>query len=311
MELKVIEKTIIARDTVRIRLADACGATLPAFKPGAHMAITIAGMERRYSLTSSPETLHHYEICVLRARPSRGGSDYIHDVLRVGETLTASEPNNAFPLREGAGHRECARHSVFIAGGIGITPFYSMMERLHHTGRSFELHYSARSRDRLLPVPYFVDSMRLYVGSEDQSRLDIDALLQETAPKSDLYVCGPRRMLEEVREKAAERGWRKDAIHFESFGGYFGQDDAPISLTLARSGMTLEVKPGTSILDALIANGIWAAYECRRGECGSCVTGVVAGEPDHRDVCLTAVQRKTGLCTCVSWAKSPGLTLDL
>ncbi len=128
MELKVIEKTRTATDAVRIRLADPRGAILPAFKPGAHIAVTVARMERRYSLTSSPETLDHHEICVLRARPSRGGSDYIHDRLNAGETLTASNPINGFPLRESAGH------SVFIAGGIGITPFYSMMASLHRAG---------------------------------------------------------------------------------------------------------------------------------------------------------------------------------
>lgn len=132
MELKVVEKSEIATDTVRIRLADARGATLPAFKPGAHLAVTLGEMERRYSLTSSPETLDHYEICVLRARPGRGGSARMHDVLKPGDTVEVSPPMNAFSLREAAGH------SVFIAGGIGITPFYSMMQALHKAGRSYE-----------------------------------------------------------------------------------------------------------------------------------------------------------------------------
>lgn len=305
MDLRVIEKTTVAADIVRVRFTDACGASLPPFKPGAHIAITVAGRERRYSLTASPEAPHYYEICVLRRRPSRGGSDYIHDVLSVGETLNGSDPINAFPLRESA------NHSVFIAGGIGITPFYSMMASLHRAGSSFELHYTARSVDRLLPVPPYVDRVRRYVSGENRSALDIEMLLREIAPGSDLYVCGPSGMIVAVREKAAEHGWRSDAVHFESFGGVVGQDDAPISLTLARSGVTIEVQPGSSILDALIANGIWATFECRRGECGSCVTSFIVGEPDHRDVCLTAEQRRSAICTCVSWAKSTGLTLDL
>lgn len=144
--------------------------------------------------------------------------------------------------------------------------------------------------------------MTRYVGSENGARLDIDILLQEVAPASDLYVCGPRRMIVEVREKAAQHGWRNDAIHCESFGGAVGQEDAPISVALARSGMTLEVQPGVSILDALIANGIWATYECRRGECGNCATGVLAGEPDHRDVCLTVEQRRSSLSQRTSGA---------
>ena len=305
MELKVVDKTTIAMDTVRIRLADADGAPLPGFQAGAHIEVSIRGLNRRYSLTSSPKTVDHYEICVLRTTPSRGGSAYIHDILSVGDTLDVTDPINAFPLSRDA------RHSVFIAGGIGITPFYSMREALHHAGSSFELHYAARNQNKALPSPHFAERASLYVDKEGRSGLDIDVLLKTIVSRSDLYVCGPRRMIVDVREQALARGWPRAAIHAESFGAVQMPDDEPIKVVLAKSGMTIEVQPGQSILDALLENDVWAVYECRRGECASCVVQYTSGEPDYRDLCLTEEQRKSSLCTCVAWAKSASLTLDI
>jgi len=305
MELKVVDKTTIATDTVRIRLADADGAPLPDFQAGAHIEVSIRGLNRHYSLTSSPKTVDHYEISVLRTTPSRGGSTYIHDVLSVGDTLEVTSPINAFPLSRDA------RHSVFIAGGIGITPFYSMMEALCLAGQSFELHYAARSHDRFLPVSDFSERTTFHVDKDGRSGLDIDALLKRIARESDLYVCGPRPLIQGVRAKALARGWSRNTIHFESFGAVQKHHDAPIKVTLARSGITIEVQPGRSILDALLENDVWAVYECRRGECASCMVEFISGEPDHRDLCLTEEQRKTSFCTCVSWAESADLTLDI
>lgn len=305
MQLFVTHKRMIATDTVWIRFESAGGAVLPAFMPGAHIEISFAGLTRRYSLTSPPSETDHYEICVLRTNPSAGGSAYIHDQLKEGDTVEISKPLNAFPLN-------CdATHTVFIAGGIGITPFYTMMDALHRAGSPFELHYAARAKNRFLPVPAFAGRLSRYPDVNGRPSLEIDDLLAAIPANADIYVCGPRALIETIRAKASSAGWTKDRIHFESFGSSIKPGDRPITLRLARSGMTIEVKPGTPILDALLENGVWATYECRRGECASCVTEVIAGEPDHRDVCLTEDQRRHSMCACVSWAHSDELVLDL
>lgn len=74
--------------------------------------------------------------------------------------------------------------------------------------------------------------------------------------------------------------------------------------------MTLDVEPGTSLLDAMIAADAFVACECRRGECGICFAPVLSGAPLHRDTCLTPQQRSEGMTTCVSWAGSAELELD-
>jgi len=250
---------MIATDTVRIRFASAGSSVLPTFEPGAHIEISFAGLTRRYSLTSLPSMTDHYEICVLRTNPSAGGSAYIHDQLKLGDTVEVSEPLNAFPLNRDA------THTVFIAGGIGVTPFYTMMDALRRIDCSFELHYAARSKDRFLPGSAFVDRSRHYPDADGRPSLDVDGLLGTIPAQSDIYVCGPRALIEMVRATASSAGWAKDRIHFESFGASVRPGDRPVSVRLARSGMTIKIKPGTTILDALLENGVWATYECRRG----------------------------------------------
>jgi vanillate O-demethylase ferredoxin subunit len=305
MKLTVTQKTPVATDTMRIRLAAQNGEALPVFKPGAHIELSFEGMTRRYSLTSSPQELEFYEISVLRTSPSRGGSHYLHDSLQVGAELDSSGPINAFPLNLDA------KHSVFIAGGIGITPIITMMEALRGAGQSFELHYAAQKRDRFLPIPLYTAHVEFYTDKDGRPSLDVDALLDDTEADTDLYVCGPRPLIEAVRIAAGARGWPDARVHFESFGAIVKPSDAPITVHLAQSGLTIDIEPGTAILDALLENGVWAAYECKRGECASCITEVLSGEIEHRDVCLSEEQRRSVMCTCVSWARSSEIELNL
>lgn len=305
MDLTVIDKSPAAADTIRITLASRDGGTLPAFTPGAHLELFFAGFARQYSLTSSPRDLRAYEICVLRAEPSRGGSAYLHDRLLVGDPVRGAGPFNALPLRLDASY------TVFIAGGIGITPFLSMMDALERSSKPFQLHYAARHSNRFLRVPEYPGRTRHYVGADGGRTMAIDAILAPLPADADVYVCGPRGLIEDVRASAAARGWPNERIHIESFGTGVRSTDAPVTVHLALSRLSIEVPPGTTVLDALLSHGVWAPYECRRGECASCMTEVLSGEPDHRDVCLTVEQRRHTMCPCVSRARTSALTLNL
>ncbi|MCK0103091.1 PDR/VanB family oxidoreductase [Pseudohalocynthiibacter sp. F2068] len=305
MDLIVREKKLIAAETVRLRLECADGRPLPEFEPGAHVELLFNGLSRRYSLTSDLSDRQGYEICVLRTDPSRGGSAFVHDELQVGSGVTLFGPFNAFKLDVDAAH------SVIIAGGIGVTPFYSMIEKLTKLGKSFEVHYAARNLERLLPLTGREGSISLYTDDGAKPALNLENVLRKTPKESAVYVCGPRPLIEATIEKAGELGWAFENIHFESFGATQKPDDAPVTVKLAQTGMKFTVVPGTTILEALEENGIWASYECRRGECGSCATAFVSGTPDHRDVCLTPEQRGKVMCPCVSWVKGSEITLDI
>lgn len=302
MRLRVIDKALVADGVVRIRMGDQAGGGLPPAEPGAHVEVSLQGMVRRYSLTSLPGS-PFYEIHVQRAEPSAGRSAYIHDCLTAGDEVEVSEPRDGFPPAPNA------PRAVFIAGGIGITPFLTMIPAMRAVGMATELHYAVRTESRRIPLPADVGPVERHADGD--RALDVSVLLARLTPAVVLYVCGPRALIEAVRTQATERGWPKDHVRFESFGFAPQATDGPVRLRLEHSGIEIDVPPGMPLLDALLKAGVWAPFECRRGECGSCHVAVTDGVADHRDLCLTAEQRAAGLCTCVSWARTPGLTLQL
>lgn len=296
-------------------LVAADGGLLPPFEPGAHLPVQVrdrsgAWVERYYSLLSDPADRLRYRIGVLAEPNGRGGSRYLHDAVQAGATLLAGLPANGFPLETDATHR------ILIAGGIGITPLLSMLHALRASGQSFELHYSARHSADLAFRQGIEDlagpRARFYASQEPGApHLDLQAVLAQPQPDTHVYVCGPRPMIVAVRELAATLGWAPEQIHFESFGGATAPDDRALNIRLARSGREIHVPAGRTILDTLLAAGIAVPHDCRRGECSLCATRVLAGEPEHRDLCLSADQHAESMCVCVSRACSDRLTLDL
>lgn len=305
MEMIVKDKKLIAKDIVQFRLSSLDNKALSIFNAGAHIELEFEDKVRQYSLTSSPKNLEYYEICVLRLDNGRGGSTYLHEKLKVGDKLNISLPINGFPLVKSS------NKTVFIAGGIGITPFINMMEELHDNSSEFELHYSARSNEYFIPMEKFNEKTAFYPNKNGRRSLNVEKLIKNLDPSIHLYVCGPRTLIDEVRNTCRKSGWKDSNVHFESFGFSKKPNDLPIKLKLALSEIDIQVMPGNTILDTLLENGIWVPYECKRGECATCMTEVLSGKPDHRDVCLDEEQRKSYMCTCVSWSNTNTLEINL
>jgi 3-O-methylgallate 3,4-dioxygenase len=118
------------------------GAPLPAFEAGAHVDLHLGnGQLRQYSLLNAVGERHRYVVGIKRDPDSRGGSAWVHEVLRVGDMLPVSAPRCHFPLDE------TRAHSLLIGGGIGITPLACMVQRLREIGRPYTLYYSVRRRE--------------------------------------------------------------------------------------------------------------------------------------------------------------------
>lgn len=309
----VVEAIWDEADGVRgVRLAPVGGGLLPPFEPGAHLELNLSTpgglLVRRYSLAGDPSDLGSYVLGVLREPSSRGGSAFIHDALSVGDEVEAQGPFNEFDLDDEA------EHSVLIAGGIGVTPLISMTHRLSRLGRGFEFHYAARTPERmgfLEPLRRLADQrLTTYVASQ-RERLDVQRLIADAPAGAHFYVCGPAGLIDEVRRAASELGRPAGRVHSESFGPKRREGDKPLQVRLTLSGVTLEVDPNVTILDAMIDAGMFVPYECKRGECGSCAASYSEGTPDHRDHCLTAEQRESVMCTCISRATTDSIALDL
>jgi vanillate O-demethylase ferredoxin subunit len=293
------------------RLVPLDGPALPAWQPGAHIELRFdarsgASHTNAYSLVG--EVDGRLRIAVQREEQGRGGSRVLHDEFEPGMELEASMPLDSFRLHAGKAR------TVLIAGGIGITPMVPMAQALDAAGAAYELHYLAREPQRLVLAEDWqaLDQARVHTYvTGNGGRPDLARMIGPWEEGSELHACGPVALLEAIREAATREGWPQQHIHFESFGARAQQQDRPVRVHLLQSGMTLDVAPGTSILDAMIEAGAFVSYECKRGDCGNCYASVVGGEPVHRDICLTPAQRAQGMTPCVSWASTPELELDL
>jgi phthalate 4,5-dioxygenase reductase component len=316
--VRIVAKRTIATDIVLFELAAPDGADLPPFTAGGHIPIRVPnGRMRTYSLCNDPATLNRYDIAVKREANGRGGSISLIDQTAVGDLLTVGRPRNLFPLTGNP-----ARY-IFIAGGIGITPFRSMMAHLQRTGdKPFKLYYFTRSADHMAFRDEFMDpGLRGRVtlhhdGGDPAQAFDLWPALEH--PKGAyVYCCGPRGLMDAVRDMTGH--WPQSAVHFEDFGT---ANLAPSKLTppvnaaftirLAKSGLTLTVPPDRTILDVVRAAGVEAASSCESGTCGTCFTGLLGGEADHRDHSLTDTERARAMLICVSRGKAgTELVLDL
>jgi tetrachlorobenzoquinone reductase len=287
------------------------GSQLPAFTAGSHIDIHLPNnVMRQYSLCNPQTERHRYVIGVKRDPASRGGSRFMHEDLRVGTRLRVSTPRNNFPLAEDAGH------SVFVAGGIGVTPIMCMIERLRYLGRSWELHYGVRRRNEAVFLDAFkTDPSRLHLHVDEELPgvlMDVAGVVGGAPESAHLYCCGPLPMLKAFETAAATRPEKH--VHVE----YFSSDVAAaveggFSVRMAKSGRMVAVAPGQTILNALKAAGADAPFSCAQGVCGACETRVLDGVPDHRDMILSAQEKAAGrtMMICCSGSKTPILVLDI
>ena len=315
MKVRVAKVTQVADKVKRFRFERTDGKSMPIFSGGAHVIVSMRDGDvlRRnpYSLMSSPADTGGYEISVLRVENSRGGSAFLHEKLKEGDTLTISNPVNLFSYD----HR--GKKHVMMAGGIGITPFIAMMDQMEREGRAFELHYAVRTRThgaywQDLQQRYGAHRVKVYCD-EEKLFIPTDAILSGQPLGTHLYVCGPAGMIKAVLGKAKALGWPQQNLHSEEF--LAPPTGKPFRAILTKSKKTIEVGAHQSILEAVEAAGVDAAYLCRGGACGQCETGVSActGDIQHNDHYLEPDDKASGkkIMICVSRISGGTITLDL
>ncbi|MCR4264586.1 PDR/VanB family oxidoreductase [Nitratireductor sp. ZSWI3] len=318
LRLKVRKTQAPTAQIRTLELVAEAGGSLPGYAAGAHIRVTLPdGSDRHYSLvnvhaapgaTRSPEA---YRLGVRLEEESKGGSRFMHG-LKEGDVITASMPRNDFALAD------TDAPVLLIAGGIGVTPLISMAAELKAKEHPFDFHYAGRSRPMLAFVDELtaIDAGKLSIHCDDEpdNSIDLKALIGQAPANAHIYVCGPRGMIEAVRETAHARGFAKDHVHFELFEAPQTETgDKAFEVEISSTGQVFTVPPGKSIIEVLEAEGVDLLYDCQRGDCGICQTTVLEGIPDHRDVILTDDERAANnvMQICVSRAKSERLVLDL
>jgi tetrachlorobenzoquinone reductase len=289
--------------------------SLPPFTAGAHVDLHLpSGLVRSYSLSNPQTDRDRYLVTVAKDQASRGGSRFLHENVKVGDTLMITAPRNNFPLEESAAH------SLLIAGGIGVTPLWGMVLRLRELGQPWTLIYCARTREHaafLRTLQELKDQGQMDIrfnfdGEPGGVMLDIAAVVAGAKPNTHFYCCGPLPMLAAFERATASLP--PERVHVE----YFSAKEAPakkgaFKLVLQRSGREAVVEEGQTILTTVLDMGIDVAHSCMEGTCGECETRVISGIPDHRDVYLTKAEQASNLkiAICCSGSKSDTLILDL
>lgn len=314
--VRVARKAPQAQDIVTLELVAQDGRVLPAFSAGSHIDVQLpGGITRQYSLCNDPKETHRYLIGVLNDPASRGGSRAVHEQVHEGDLLQISAPKNHFALAHDASH------SLLLAGGIGVTPLLCMAERLAHTGAAFDMHYCTRSPERTafrerIAASGFADRVQFHHDDgEDRQKFDMEAVLSAPVAGTHLYVCGPKGFMDAVLAKARGKGWPEKQLHYEFFTAEVSKSDSDgaFEVKLASSGRIVAVPKDQTVVQALAAAGVDVMVSCEQGVCGTCLTRVLEGIPDHKDSYLTPEEQAANdqFTPCCSRAKTPLLVLDL
>lgn len=311
LRLRVAAKSEVAGHLFGFRLVAADGGALPGFTPGAHLSIqTPAGVVNKYSIASSPSDLGSYELVIQREWEGRGGSRSMADEAQPGRVLAASVPDNAFEFQPGAAQY------LFIAGGIGVTPIHSMVRHMMESGLdNFRLYYLTRDPAHTAYLDEFqTEPFRRHVvihySRAGTGRFDLWPVFEKPR-KALIYCCGPRGLMESVRDMTGH--WSRSAVKFERFGVDMAmrRENRAFDVTLARSGREVHVPADATLLEALRGQGVTVRSSCESGTCGTCVTPLVSGDVDHRDMYLDDDERAHQIMVCVSRARSGRLVLDI
>jgi len=309
MQVRVRALVWEAPGVLSLHLASLDGTPLPAFEPGAHIDVKLPdGTMRQYSLCGDPNDLTHYRLGI-RAVSGGMSSGFVHRKLRPGDVITVSTPRNNFPLVD-------AKHYIFVAGGIGVTPFIPMMRAVSARKGSFSLLYCNKRNEH---APFLAEIRKLggelsLHASDAGTRLDVAQRFASVETDAVVYCCGPEKLMLAVEE--ATSGWPEGSVHFEWFAPRSrpeGETSDGFEVVCHASGKTLTVPADKSILEVLGENGIEVPRSCEQGICGTCEVRVVSGDVDHRDSILSSAERAANatMMICVSRCRGARLLLDV
>ncbi len=295
------------------RLTEIDGKKLKAFSPGSHIAVEIPVGQKIhrnfYTLCSSQQQTEFYDIAVLLTNNSRGGSQYLHRS-KIGTKLNISYPKNSFSLAS------FAQKHILVAGGIGITPYLSMIAYLSKNNIPFELHYAAKSASECAFYDFLkceYSSQVKFYFSELEEYISPEKVLEKQPLGTHIYLCIPHSLRKDFITRAKSIGYPKSAIHQEIFGAKKVNQKRSFIANLSKSKQKITVAKDRTLLEALEAAKIPIDYSCRIGGCGACEVKVIAGDIEHLDSYYSSVEKtqQNKMLACISRAKNQQIIIDL
>lgn len=312
IEVILSEKSALTDSISRFRLTAVNKSELPKATPGSHIDVHLPnGLVRQYSLCTELNA-NHYEIAVLNEPQGRGGSAFMHQSLKLGDHLKISEPKNLFLLDSSA------KKTLLLAAGVGITPILTMAEHLLQKGADFSLHYCTKSPEQSAYMERIKNSglaPSSHFHFSQDGRINLAEVIKEALDDLHLYVCGPAEFNDAVIDCATSKNWQPSNIHREYFSAapIDHSQDGSFEIEINSNGEILSVPADQSMLNVLEDNGYFIPVACEEGVCGTCLTGLLEGEADHKDVFMASQEhaKMDQITPCCSRAKSARLKLDL
>ncbi|OUY08109.1 PDR/VanB family oxidoreductase [Acinetobacter populi] len=306
------------KDNLEISLVAQDQQTLPQWHAGDHIDLYLPNQViRQYSLTGSPRDQDEYCICVKKERQSRGGSRYLHEQLRIGQTLEISAPRSAFPLLD-------AEHYLLLAAGIGITPLLAMAEELEAQQKSFELFYYVKHSMDVAFTKRWLKGFQygqchVLCSAEGQSiRKGLPDVFDTVQAGTQIYLCGPEAFMLFCQDACLSKAWQAEQIHFEAFAPLkqkvVDEQQQGFIVRLNSTGQEFIIPPDKTIAQVLVEQQLSIPLSCEMGMCGACLTRVCQGEVDHQDTVQTESEKNASeqyIALCCSRAKSAVLEIDL
>ena len=311
-ELVCVAREPLARDLETFWFEGADGEPLPDYLPGQHLPISLdikgERLQRRYTLSSTPDRPERYSISVKRLGDGRI-SPWLHSQLKVGDRLLASAPAGDFHLG-----RE--RKLLLLSAGSGVTPMLAIARTLLLRGELGDVHFMHLCRGEAdIPAAAELHALRqagmgltLILSQPDahwqglRGRLCQEHLTRvpELAAR-EVFLCGPHGFMSEAVDLLQALDVPAGRIRQESFGGAI--------LSVARPHQAVQLRIGEqsfagnnqgTVLDQAHKQGVDLPWSCRAGICGSCKQTLVSGEVDHPDApAITAAERAEGkILTC-------------
>jgi len=312
-DLIVSEKNKAADGVVELILRDPSCAELPRWTPGSHIDLLLSNsMVKQYSLCGDIYDKSYYRVGILNDPNSRGGSKFVHEEIKQGDTIRVRGPRNHFPLIKTTKY-------LFIGGGIGITPLIPMIQAVEEIGAEWRLIYGGATEHTMAfteLLASYGDRVEFF-PADKRGFLLLDAELAQPHADQHVYTCGPEPLINAVESISDKFNWLEDNIHSERFAAV--EVAAPYNalesfeVVCEKSNVTIEVGPDETILDAIEAKGIKVLASCRAGVCGTCEIDIIEGEADHRDNVLTKAEHESNefMLVCCSRSLSKKLILDI
>ncbi|MFD2915556.1 FAD-binding oxidoreductase [Psychroserpens luteus] len=284
------------------------------FRQGQHLTLKadIGGedIRRSYSLCSSP--LDNQWKVAVKLIPNGKFSTYVNDELKTGDQLEVMSPSGNFGVEINA---EKAKNYLFFAAGSGVTPVLSMVKthlkaEPNSTCKLFYVNKTAKSiifKEELeqlrnayfgrFEIYYFLTKERrdieLFNGRFDDEKMQVlTKTFIDIPDTSEVFLCGPEKMVNYVSEYLINAGLPKELVHYELFVTGLSDEDIKRAERLAKQnveGVEVTIVDGgkefsftmtkdyDNILDAALGAGADLPFACKGGVCSTCKCEVKEG----------------------------------